>query len=283
MMRTIFRNVAACFLWSAALLAAHAQPSTQHARVELLSREEAAAPGADVQLGIHFVLQPGWHIYWINPGDSGQPPVLKWQLPAGYSAGELQWPRPERMQPASQLTDYGYHGEVLLPVALHAPASAAPGSAVQIAAEAKWLVCREVCIPEKAQLHLALPVAAAARENQRSAPLFAHAQKLLPRPLPRPWKATVTAKKDAFVLLLQAGRRISKAEFFPLEADQIENSAPQKFEPLPLGARITLKKSEQLLKPIQALRGILVLPAAPANGGGAARDGAAYRIEAPVR
>ena len=276
MMRTIFRNAVACFLWSAALLAAHAQHSTQHVRVELLSRQDAAAPGAGLQLGIHFVLEPGWHIYWINPGDSGQPPVLKWQLPPGYSAGELQWPRPERMQPASQLADYGYHGEVLLPVALQAPASAAPGSAVRIAAEAKWLVCREVCIPEKAQLHLTLPVAAAARENKQTAPLFANAQKLLPRTPPRPWKATVKAKEDAFVLLLQAGRRISKAEFFPLEADQIENSAPQKVEPLPLGARITLKKSELLLKPLQTLRGVVVLP-------GPAGDGVAYRIEAPVR
>ena len=94
--------------------------------------------------------------------------------------------------------------------------------------------------------------------------------------MPRPWKAMVKADKDAFVLLLQTGKRISKAEFFPLEADQIENAAAQKLEPLALGARITLKKSELLLKPPRTLRGVVVLP-------GPAGDNVAYRIEAPVR
>jgi DsbC/DsbD-like thiol-disulfide interchange protein len=277
------RPIAAGFLWWIVVAAGMAaQSSAPHARVELLARQNAAAPGACVQLGVHFVLEPGWHIYWTNPGDSGQPPALKWQLPAGFSAGEIRWPRPERMQASQQLADYGYHGEVLLPVALEVPASAAAGGTVEIAAEAKWLVCREVCLPGRSQLHLALPVAAAVQENRESAALFARAEKLLPRPLPVGWKASVKAEKDDFVLQLQAGRRIVKAEFFPLDADQIENAAPQKLEPLPAGARITLRKSEQLLKPIQALRGILVLPAAPASGGGA-RDGVAYRIEAPVR
>jgi DsbC/DsbD-like thiol-disulfide interchange protein len=270
-------------LWSGmAVIGDAAQPAAPHARVELLARHNAAAPGSSVQLGVHFVLEPGWHIYWTNPGDSGQPPVLKWQLPPGFSAGEIRWPRPERMQASQQLADYGYHGEVLLPVPLEVPASATAGRTVEIAVEAKWLVCREVCLPGRSQLHLTLPVAAAVKEDRQSAALFARAEKLLPRPLPVGWKTSVKAEKDDFVLRLQAGKRISKAEFFPLDPEQIENAAPQKLEPLPTGARITLRKSDQLLKPIQALRGILVLPPAPASGG-EARDEVAYRIEAPVR
>jgi len=255
-----------------AVAAVLAQPASPHARVELLSRHETVAPGAAVELGVHFVLEPGWHIYWVNPGDSGQPPALVWRLPAGASAGEIEWPRPERMQATPQLADYGYHGEVLLPVALRVPASQAQGRALEIAAEAKWLVCREVCIPEKAQLHLSLPVAAAAKENPRSAPLFDKTSKLLPRPMPRGWKAMAKSEKDSFVLQIHAGKRISRAEFFPLDPDQIDNPAPQKVEPLPLGARITLKKSDLLLKSIPTLRGVLELP-----------DGAAYRIVATVR
>jgi len=260
-----------CFLASP-IAATAQQPSPAHARAELLGRQNAIVAGADLQLGIHFVLEPGWHIYWINPGDSGQPPSFKWQLPPGFTAGEIQWPRPERMQPIPQLADFGYHDEVLLPVMLHVPASAKEGESIQIAADAKWLVCREVCIPEHSSLYLSLPVAATAKENQQSAPIFARTSKLLPQPKPHGWKVSARSEKDDFVLSVLAGKRIAKAEFFPLEPGEIDNPAPQKLEPTATGVKITLKKSDLLLKPIPVLRGVLALPGGPA-----------YTIEAPVR
>src|SRR5436305_15214723 len=110
-----------CFVfaaWTAGLIVAQSAP---HARVELISLQATLHPGSGLQLGIHFILEPGWHIYWTNPGDSGQPPSFKWQLPPGFNAGEIQWPRPERMQSSAELTDYGYHDEVLLPVVAHVP------------------------------------------------------------------------------------------------------------------------------------------------------------------
>lgn len=268
------RWLAAClvclFLAAAPALAAQAPP--QHARVELLTRQEAASPGTDVELGVHFVLEPGWHIYWVNPGDSGQPPVLKWQLPAGATADAIEWPRPERMQPSSQLVDFGYHDDVLLPVTIHTGSSAAVGSSINIAAEARWLVCREVCIPERAQLHLALPVLATAKLNMQSARLFTKAEKLLPQPLPGGWKVSVKSVKDGFILTLVSRKRITSAQFFPLDPGQIDNPSPQNLQPSATGVAISLKKSDLLLKPITVLRGVLVVP-----------GGAAYRIEAPVR
>jgi len=259
-------------------MAAQAQPSpdkqtqAQHARVELLSQQESVAPGSAVQLGVNFVLDPGWHIYWINPGDSGQPPIFKWQLPTGFSIGEIQWPRPERMQPVKELADYGYHNEVLLPLTLHVPPAPGNQTTAEIGVEAKWLVCREVCIPEHAQLHMVLPMAAQVKQSPSSVHLFAVTEKLIPKPLPRLWKISATSRKDDFVLSISAGKRITKAEFFPLEPGQIDNPAPQKVQPSATGVKITLKKSDLLLKPIAVLRGVLVIPDSPA-----------YRIEAPVR
>ena len=174
------------------------------------------------------------------------------------------------MQATPQLADFGYHGEVLLPVTLQAPPSAKAGSSVQIAVEAKWLACREVCIPERAQLQVSLPVAADAKASE-STQLFSRTEKLLPQPLPHGWKASAKSGKDDFVLSVQAGRRIAKAEFFPLEPGQVDNPAPQKVQSLPAGVRITLRKSDLLVKPISVLRGILSLPGGPA-----------YRIEAAV-
>src|SRR6476620_3363842 len=101
--------------------ASFSQATTRHARVELAARQASVNPGSDLQLGVHFILEPGWHIYWINPGDSGQPPSFEWQLPPGFTAGEIQWPRPERMQSSAELADYGYHDDVLLMVPIHGP------------------------------------------------------------------------------------------------------------------------------------------------------------------
>jgi len=251
---------------------AASQPSAPHAHLELLVRQNAVIPGGNLEIGVHFALEKGWHIYWINPGDSGQPPVFKWQLPAGFSAGDIQWPRPERMQATAQLADFGYHDEVLLPVTLRVPPSVAIKSPVEIGLEIKWLICREVCIPEHAQLHVTLPVAPSAEEDPRYAALFARTENLLPHPMPRGWKARVKSGKDEFVLALEIVKPITKAEFFPLEPGQIENPAPQKIQPSRTGCGITLKKSDLLLKPIAILRGVLVIP-----------GGSAYRIEAPVR
>src|SRR5260370_17971913 len=81
-----------------------AQPvQAKHAQVELLSRQSAFTPGRNLLLGVHFVLENGWHIYWINPGDSGQPPVFKWQLPPTFTPATIHRPRPHRVCGTSHL------------------------------------------------------------------------------------------------------------------------------------------------------------------------------------
>jgi DsbC/DsbD-like thiol-disulfide interchange protein len=248
------------------------QAPPKHADVELLSRQASVKPNSDLQLGVHFILEKGWHIYWINPGDSGQPPSFKWQLPPGFSAGEIQWPRPERMQPSRSLADFGYHDEVLLPLTIHAASSLNVSAPVEFNVEVKWLVCREVCIPEHADLHLSLPVGATASLDQQHSQLFAKTDKLIPQPLPRGWNASATSDKDDFVLTIRADKTIMQAIFFPLGPGQIDNPAPQKLQTSHTGVTLRLKKSDLLLKPISVLRGVLVIPGGPA-----------YRIEAPVR
>ncbi|HEX3153027.1 MAG TPA: hypothetical protein VHV32_00290, partial [Candidatus Angelobacter sp.] len=139
-------------------------------------------------------------------------------------------------------------------------------------AEAKWLVCREVCIPEHTQLHLTLPVSSNPSLDQQHAQLFARTDKLLPQPLPSNWKVSFAALKDDLILTIHAGKSIMQAEFFPLDPGQIDNPSPQKVQPTSHGAKITMKKSDLLLKPISVLRGVLAIPRNPA-----------YWIEAPAR
>jgi thiol:disulfide interchange protein DsbD len=142
---------------------------------------------------------------------------------------------------------------------------------LRFAVEAKWLVCREVCIPEHAGLELFLH-SGAMKANPAMAKLFADAEKLLPIAMPHGWKAEAESRKNDFLLTVAGGKPIAKAIFFPLDPGQIDNPAPQKLQSTAAGAKIALKKSDLLLKPISVLRGVLVIPGGPA-----------YRIEAPVR
>jgi thiol:disulfide interchange protein DsbD len=266
---TVLAASLVCLL-SVAAASSPEKVQAKHAQVEFLSRQAAVRPGQELLVGVRFSLEPGWHIYWVNPGDSGQPPAFKWQLPEGFTAGEILWPRPERMQSTPQLADYGYHGDVLLAVPMRVSPSARTGAAA-ITLEAKWLICREICLPDRAQLQVSLPVGPESRDNPATAALFAANAKLLPQPLPANWKARAQATKESLVLALETGRTPSQAAFFPLDPDQIDNAALQKLEPTPRGAKITLRKSDLLVKPIRTLRGVLVLP-----------GGNAYHVEAPV-
>jgi DsbC/DsbD-like thiol-disulfide interchange protein len=230
-----------------------------HGTLELVAENHSIAAGHDFYLGLHFQLEKGWHVYWVNPGDSGEPPRVKWQLPADLSAGAMEWPTPRRLG-TSSIVDFGYEDEVTLIVPMHADAKLASQGPVQLGAEVKVLVCREICIPGKAQLSLSLPVKSQApAPDARTSDLFAAARKSLPQPAPRNWRLSVGDAKDSFVLAANIGHQITQAIFFPLAESQIDNAAPQKLLAVAAGFRLTLRKSAQLLKPIEHLKGVLVL------------------------
>ena len=241
-----------------------------HARVELLAERAAVSSHQRLWFGVHFQLEKGWHIYWVNSGDSGQPPALRWQLPSGFLAGEIRWPRPEKLR-TSQSADYGYEDDVLLLVPVQTPYDLKHNFVFNIDLDAKWLICRELCIPDRAHLHLSLPYSTSPLADQSHAQLFANARKLLPKLWPSNWKARAISGKDNFVLTIQAARPLREAEFFPLEPSQIENAAPQPIQATARGAKITLRKSDLLVKPISELKGLLVM-----------HGGDAYQIVAPV-
>ncbi len=242
-----------------------------HGRLELLAENQWIVPGHEFYLGLHFELEKGWHIYWVNPGDSGAPPHVTWQLPAGLTPGAIEWPTPRRLG-ASSIVDFGYDDPVTLIVPIRASAGLAAQQPAQLGAEVKVLVCREICISGKAQLSLALTVQSRpAVPDGRTRELFAAARKSLPRPAPANWRFRVNDTKDSFVLTANLGHQITQATFFPLAESQIDNAAPQELLPVAAGFRLTLRKSAQLLKPIGQLKGVLVLSAERA-----------YLIEAPV-
>ena len=252
---------ALAFLVALLLCAAGAQASGSpipHGTLELIAENKWIAIGHPFYLGLHFQLERGWHIYWVNPGDSGEPPRVTWKLPAGLNPGVIEWPAPRRLG-TSSIVDFGYEDAVTLIVPVRAELSLAAQPLARLGAEIKVLVCREICIPGKAQLSLTLSIKSRPpAPDARTRELFAGARKDLPQPAPN-WKFSVDDAKDSFVLGANVAPQITQAIFFPLAEAQIDNSAPQNLQPLAGGFRLTLRKSDRLLKPIERLKGVLVL------------------------
>ncbi|MCE0522198.1 MAG: thioredoxin family protein [Methylacidiphilales bacterium] len=182
--------------------AASAKVSQPHVTAELIPEKTLVEAGGPFDVILHLHMDPGWHTYWINPGDAGLATTIKWTLPSGFTAGPIQWPTPEK-HPMGPLMTYGYEGDVYLLTTITPPDS--PGSNVtkiDLKARASWLVCKEECIPGKGDLSLSLHFAG--KTAILSYPviwnkdLFAAARARLPVPNLR-WRVDASyAKSPAF-------------------------------------------------------------------------------------
>lgn len=130
---------------------------TDHVTAQLVAGQSAVQPGQTIWVGLEIDHQPHWHTYWRNPGDSGLPTTVTWSLPLGAKISEIHWPAPKRL-PVGPLVNYGYEDKLLLPQRLTVPNSLLPGTTLVLRAQAHWLVCKDVCIPQGGALELQLPV-----------------------------------------------------------------------------------------------------------------------------
>jgi len=220
----------ALFLLGSLPAAAQIEPGPKVA-ARLIAEQSAIAPGERVPVALELKMKPGWHTYWINPGEAGAPTELKWKLPPGWQSGEILWPYPKRL-PVGPLMDYGYEGTVWLLTAVQAPANAKPGDQVTLNATGSWLVCREVCIPEDQNLSLTVNVAAQGAADAAVAEQFAAARAKLPQV--SPWRAAYRAADDKTLdIFLEstpvAAARPVKVDFFPLTEGMINGFAEQTF------------------------------------------------------
>ncbi len=228
-MRRLFASLFV-FLAAAVPSAFGAQPAagpvvqTDQVRAELLAHApEGVAPGKPLWLGLALDAIPHWHTYWQNPGDSGLPTTLAWTLPAGASAGPVQWPTPQRLA-VGPLVNYGYEGPLLLPVKLSLPATSAGGS-VAVKLHAEWLVCNDTCIPQSGDFALELPLGPPVTAQ---AARFAQALAAVPA---APAGATLQARVEGTALAIEvtglpAAWRQPALQLFAAQAGVIDHAAP---------------------------------------------------------
>lgn len=242
---------------------AQATAAAPHLTVRLAVPPAQIYPGQHFTAGLYFKIAPGWHIYWTNAGDSGEPPAIDWNLPAGITAGPMQFPAPRRL-PLGPLMDFGYEHQVLFPIPITvSPGFKPAGPSTTMGGKVTWLVCSSVCIPGQATLSVSRPALAAAPLNPGTvaadAQLIDQFRSTLPQPLPSSDQARFQATANGFTLAVQTGQREQSAEFFPLDTGVLANAAPQPVQIFGNGVKLTLTKDQNLAATPKQLHGVLVL------------------------
>jgi thiol:disulfide interchange protein len=232
-------------------------------KASLISDASSIAPGQKFRVGVLYHIEPGWHIYWKHPGDSGIATKIEWRLPEGFKVEELQWPIPVREKEPGDLEVFDYANEVLLFATLVAPQNLPSGS-VDIGAKSDWLVCQSSCVPGKAQLSLQLKTGAPSASD--AVQIFDKYTALLPKTLPSDWKATFSRSGKNLQLQVTGIPNNTAIDFFPIQPEEavIGHVASN-------SGKLTIPIDTEP-KPINRLDGVLVV------GSGENRQG--YLIDA---
>ena len=240
-----------------AAAAAAAPVKTDHVEAELVAERAAIAPGQTVTVALVQRIIPHWHTYWLNPGESGLPTEIAWTLPEGWAAGPIQWPTPQRI-PVGPLVNYGYEDLAVLLVDVTAPAGAKAGMA-HLKAEANWLVCEEICVPETVTLALDLGIAAAPAAAS-SAEFFTQARAALPQasPFAAQFRSAAGAASLSLALPNAEQAKVTEAYFFPEADGVVEASAPQEMSRDKDGLHLAFKPARAEV-PAAPVRGIVQL------------------------
>ncbi|MBL8660082.1 MAG: thioredoxin family protein [Rhodospirillales bacterium] len=247
---------------------AAAAAGSERVRAELLADAAAVQPGRTFWVALRLDIADGWHTYWRNPGDSGEPTHIDWRLPPGVEASGIVWPAPQRI-PYGPLVNFGYHGRVILLSEVSVPVDWPADRPLDLEATASWLVCKDICIPEQADL--SLTVRAGGGGDPAAAAEIAAAVARLPvadpgsRFVVRP--AAAGASADELALQFADGAPFgdaTSAYFFPDAWGAVDPVAPQRLERAGDGVRLLMTSGGEA--PGDALSGVLVINPDSARG-----------------
>lgn len=233
----------------------------KQAQVDLLSEQLFVTPGETFWVAIRFQLEPHWHIYWENPGDTGVPPSVNWKLPEGVQAGPLLWPCPKRIEDFS-LVNYAYEESVVFLTEMKMTSSLGQNE-ITLEAHVEWLLCYEICIHEETSLRLTLPLKQTPPEFDKTlVPLFKEARDALPKNLTE-WTLHGKLGEKTIELKLfppvSFSEEIQQLSFFPKEAGVLEDSASQIWKKTKKGYTLTLTRSISVGKTTNLLQGLLLM------------------------
>ena len=217
-------------------------------------------PNRDLRLGVQFKIKKGWHIYWKNPGDSGLPTKIEWDLPKRWRIGPLNWPTPKRFLQKT-VTNFGYENELFLYSQVNTPPNLKIGDKIPVKARVSWLACQEICIPGEMELSWLIRISSHGPQKtihwNRN---FSKTQSQLPQKIPH-WnfKAHV-GKENISMTIAPPNKKILKKlnpYFFPYEGEIIDPSSTQKIQFKENSLVLLMPKSEYFSKLPKKLSGVL--------------------------
>ena len=259
--------LAAAMIVGLAAPAFAAPVKTSHLELELFAGG-SAAPGKTVTIGLRQTIAPGWHTYWRNPGDAGEATQIDWTLPKSWTAGPILWPTPSRAL-TGPLMNYVYSDTVVLPSQLRVADDAKPGARVTVKAHASLLVCKDVCVPEDANLSLDLPVTASPTTDAGAAAAIGVALRHVPDKAAGEAKAWLAGDRLTLSVqspdLVKAAKKAAEGEiyFYPFSGTVIDHAKAQTAKvqgdslrlTLPAGYDFTHGKAPARLAGVVALGG----------------------------
>ncbi len=239
-----------------------AQPiRVDHANVELISEVKSIVPGQSFWVAFKVDHDEHWHTYWRNAGDAGIPTKIKWDVPAGFKAGNIQWPFPERIMLAD-VANFGFENELVLPVEISPPSDLIIRTNVTLNASATWLICKEECLPGEAELSLSLPVSNEILFNEKWVDKFTATREKLPlknhdwkTSLDELTRSTISIRVQSFT---QSNSNLGEIWFYPYQPGFIKNSSDQLIEQTENGFLISIGLEDFIVEQPDTLSGILV-------------------------
>ena len=188
---------------------------TGHARISLIKDHSDFVPGTSINIGLKVSMDKGWHTYWRNPGDSGGPIVIDWDLPKGFSVSDIKWPLPEKIEYPPLMT-YGYEDFVIYPMVLSIPADYSDDY-FEMAADI--LICADVCIPESGKISSNL------LDIESDSLIYEWLESIPSKSLP----ITTSLNDNNLEIRFTFEKEIKEIYFFPDENNSIDYSSKQNF------------------------------------------------------
>lgn len=240
---------------------------TDNVKAELLADVSTVKPGEPFWVALRQTIRPKWHTYWKNPGESGLPTEIAWTLPPGAKADPIVWPTPILFE-IGGITNYGFKDEATLLVRITPPADLA--GPLKLAADANWLVCEDVCIPEEGKFELSLPSGATATPAAPATrTVFEQARHKVPTDSPWPARYGVDKAGNPILQIDAKGLKpdtIGNVYFFPAEWGPVATMAKQAAVIDAAGIRIPLKRGDAKTPLPPSLTGTLVLSEKTGDG-----------------
>jgi thiol:disulfide interchange protein len=248
----VFRIVRAV---TAALLVLGSFAARAQVQASLVAADRSVQPGHPLTVALRLDQQPTWHTYWISAG-TGYPTKLQWNLPTGWTGGDIQWPTPVMIKnEQGDVTGNGYTGVVYLPVTLTPPANAKSGGQVTLKALAKWLMCADVCIPGQANLTLTLPMSSQSPEPD--AVVRAELAKMpMPKSAPAEWRITAHRTANQALLRISGDVALTSPHFYSEDAF-VQYDGAQQLTAGPNTLTLTLPVSDDSDASTQNVVGVL--------------------------